>query len=1508
MISVIRKFVVIISLILIIYFLQFIQIDTGQVFQADTLLSLGFILISAFSFGEFAYLLGLSRISGYLVAGVIFGPYSDLIFQKDFFNIFSDTTINDLKLLNNLALSLIAIYAGGEIVLKNFLVERKVISLIVLFKLLLIPLIISGVILIASPYIQIFNGIPFDVILVIALLIGILMLETSPEATIAVINETEDKSRFSQLVLSLAVLKNIILVILISLVVAFSGVLLNPEVGFNSNTIINALQEIILSVFVGLIIAYLIILYLKYVKEEKLIFVLAILFIVLELSRILNLNFLFVFITIGFVVNNFSKYSEDLIGPIKKLSLPIFVIYFTIAGAGLNLNTFVFTFQLAILVFVLRLLLLYATTKIATKISGETPELQNNLWLGFVAQSGLASGFIIYFSTSVNQVQELVVPIIVSVIGLNLLFGPALYKVGVKRFNRGTSETQKKEEKVKEKIKKEIVQHKKFDIPQFEDPGLNNLVLSLRENLITHLREFESSLINKRSEDALEFYYQVVEKYIEEYQKLKNLFTKGRVSGKEIKEEVLKIQQEISQWFADISIKRKSIEQQILNAEYLLQKLFDELKEYCETAPEFIRVEQELDKYEFETDDNLFIRFAKIYKRNLRIIKKFLRFGSVLRRRIPYVTLIKYFFEYQIALEMEKVAFLMGLERLNVLRKVKRIYDDVTINLEELLNLIAEYKDIEAVSLLAVDKLNEIHDRLKQEISSIGEEIESSNQNISTRLNYAFANPFNQFLKAILKAGTIELSIRKFQFSKIYSETLKARETTLESIRFWVNYFLGFLGVCERDARIFEITGKINSIVNDTIVHHSDTINAELRELINNINTKLKTFENELANKKISSIEKISLIKNLITKYRDDVILILNQKGIARLNYLKKTYSLLNTINSLKERFNSIIKEYNNEIKVLDEKDFEIKETRTKYIELKTLHFTEIIKSYFENEILQEIIKINEIINGHISSSILELKNIENVIYYHFNIAIEEINTLEKEVEPNQINLELQKIFDDTLKTTTKLVRDKLKVWDRQIEKFEREIEVSLTEKIYKQINAIKESFRKELTIELEKRIQKKKFPEIFRLLKFSLNKNLNKLKKQWLIIKSKYNRIIKPLLMEERDILEFYLEGKSVIIYCYEQTIYEQKVYNSLPFVYKKLFDYKSSEIVEILVGREREKAILEKAYERTLNGLSGSAAIIGESGTGKSSLITAFLMKTQIDTEIHRYAFEKTIKSEKELLKILSETLGLDYIASYDELISELSINPKYKVIILEDIHKIFLRKYGHLEAMKKLLLIISETSNKIFWIVSISYHAWELLNRILNISNFFPFQIKTEVLAKDQIKEAILKRHRTSGYELEFLPDVSLKSSKPFKLSFSNKEKQSNLQEEYFNRLYEACEGNITSAMFYWMKSIKEFKNNKIYIAPFKKLDFRFLQNFEIEKLLTLSNLIQHGSLTISEHQEIFNFDLEKSKTILNFLSSANLIHFELNEIGEKVYYLNPALYKPIEIELRKLHIFE
>lgn len=1506
--SEVRKLIIVILLLALTLGIQFLQI--GDILSGETLLVFGLIFLIAFSFGELTNLIGLTRITGYLIAGIIFGPYSSVILPTNQLSIFSDTVINDLSLLKDFTIGLIALSIGNEINLKELIEGKKTIGFIVLFKILFLSIPVALILLLISPYFETLRFLNFNSLIILSLLIAVFMISTSPAATIAVMNEAEDRSKLSKYILNTAVIKDFVVIILLSVIISFSKLILTSgEQNFDYSILKGTIQELLFSIILGILFSYLIIGYLRYIGKEKFIFLFASILIFIKITSFFQISFLLVFITTGFIIRNFSKYSSDLIEPIEKLSLPLYCILFTIIGAELNLNVILLTYQVAALIFLLRIFLIYLTTKFSTKIAGEKLDIQNNLWMGFISQSLMVVGSISFITTSIPETGKIYFSYLMAITAFNLLLGPPIFKFAIRNYNRVfNKELLEQEKKFEEKVRAEVVPYKKFNVPDFENDTLNELVISLREKLISHLQEFENLLINKRSEESLEYYYQIVEKYIEEYQQLKNIFTKGKVSGREIKAKVLLIQQEISEWFAQNSVQRKSVEQQILNAEYLLQKLFDDLKEYCENAPYSIVVEQEHDKYEKESDDSLFIQTIKSIKRFDKNLRKFLGIKTGLKRKIPYVTLVKYYFEYQIALEMEKVAFFLGLERLNVLRKIKKIYDDVTTNLEELINLIAEHKDIEAISLLAIDKLNEIHDKLTQEISSIGEEIESSNKNISTRLNYAFANPFNKFLKSILKAGTIELNIKKFHFSKIYAETSKAKETTLETIRFWVNYLLGFLGVCERDARIFEITGKINSIINDTMISHSDMINSHIRNLIIELNSLFKNFENELSSKNFLKPENLVSIKNLISKYRDEIIKALYEKGISKLTMLKKTYSIVNTINSLKDQFVSIIKEYDKEIKVLDEQDFELRETRTKYIELKTLHFIDIIKNYFENEILQEIIKLNEIINGHLSSSILELKNIENIIYYHFNIAIEELNKPELGKNSHITEEEIQKIIDDTLKSSTKLLREKIRIWDRQIEKFKSEIEVSFTEKIYSQISRIKESFRKELTAELEKKIKPSPSQLMFKELVQTLNKINSLIKRFFLISKRKFNQIFRPLIREIKEFLEFDLDGKSTIIYSYDQTVYDEKVYNSLPFVYKKLFDYTSSEIVEILVGREKEKKLLNQAFERNLKGLSGSTAIIGESGTGKSSLITSFLTKLQTDANIYRYNFEKTISSERELLKTISELLEMKFISSYDEMISELNLNPVYKIIVLEDIHKLYLRKFNGLEAMKKLLLIISETSSKIFWIVSISYHAWQLLNRILNIGNYFPFQIKTEVLSKEQIKEAILKRHKTSGYNLEFLPEEEFKIHKQLKYSLLSQDRKMALMNEFFDNLYEVCEGNITSALFYWVKSIKEFKNETIYIKPLRKLDFRFLESFEIDKLLTLSNLVQHGSLTIKEHQEIFKCEEEKSKAILNFLNAANLIHFDMNEIGEKVFYINPAIYKNIEIELRKLHIFE
>lgn len=74
--------------------------------------ALGFLLLSAFLLGEMAPPLRLPRISGYLLAGVLFGP--------DALGLVGADSLERLKVIDSLALTFIALSAGGELSLGSF--------------------------------------------------------------------------------------------------------------------------------------------------------------------------------------------------------------------------------------------------------------------------------------------------------------------------------------------------------------------------------------------------------------------------------------------------------------------------------------------------------------------------------------------------------------------------------------------------------------------------------------------------------------------------------------------------------------------------------------------------------------------------------------------------------------------------------------------------------------------------------------------------------------------------------------------------------------------------------------------------------------------------------------------------------------------------------------------------------------------------------------------------------------------------------------------------------------------------------------------------------------------------------------------------------------------------------------------------------------------------------------------------------------------------------------------
>lgn len=1469
------------------------------------LLSIGLVLIISFTLGEFLALFKLPKITGYILTGILFGPYSNLIFHFNSFALLFKDYSDIYQVLYGLVLGLMFFIIGSSYKI-NVPKEIKLSSyLLTLVNSLFFIVALPFVFLIVQNLIPTFFSSNSIHIFVITLLISIFLIDSSPEITFAVIEEQKENSLISRILLNTSILKSVLLALPISLSLLASHHIISPDENSVLLVGLKILSSLILTIISGIILGVLFNTFLKISGKESAILLLGFILLSNEISSQLNLISPVLFLTFGFIVSNYTKEFEDVKDSILNYAPLIFLIYFTLTPSSFDFTLLPILILPVLLIFIVRLTINFISSKIALSVLKYDKSKQNTFWLGLTPQGTVILILLSLITNNLGQDGQIVYTFSSSLIFINFLIGSPLV-----RLLFGFMKLKQKEahEEVKPSQKIEFVEYKKFKVPEIESETLSNLVKSLREILIKYHKEFES-FVNTQSEQSIEFYYQVVEKYIDEYRNLKSFIIEQRASGKNLKSQILKIQQELARWFADLSLNRLKLEESFFEAESLLQSLFDKLEIYCNNSPEYIIVEQEQDKYEYFESDNLVVRGFKIFKRLDLNFRHILGIKSRLKRKIPYLTLIKYYFEYQISQEMKEVAFIIGMERLNTLRKIKTIFDDVNKNLEELLNLVSAYKEIQAISTIAIDKLNEIHEKLKQEITSIQEEVNTSTINTCTRLQYAFSNPFNEFLETLNKAGTIEINLRKFQFSRLIEKTENTKESTRETLRYWKNYLQGFLGICQRDARTIQIMGKIKDLIDDTIVYQFDEIYEDLRNKNQQLISLIRKIDKEISKDNYHKFENVSEFISFIKKSYDEILFLVRNREKLKLFDNQHNQSTVTLSSLLKEHFKQVIEEFkaHKDLKVLNEKDIEKIHTQTQYIPLKPLHYLEIVQNYFEIKILPEILELQKLITAQINNSLSELQNIENIVKFHFNVAFKEIDETINSDSIQEKSSEISRIIHEHVKSPISLLLEKIKTWNKQIENFQIEFELTLIKKIDDQISNLKDIF-KEKAAEAEK--QKEEPTNLKKLtitMQFIFNFIINKSQIKFSQIISSIKGITKKSFEEVKGPAKLDLEGRSIILYSYNQTQLNQDVYNSLPQIYRGLFNYTTTDFPEILVGRKNEKELLKEAYERSKCEQPASCSIIGETGTGKSSLISNFLLNFVDESSYITYVFKSTIYSESKLLNELKRIFKYEHVHSFNDLISELLINPPAQIIVLEDIHKLFLRKTNGLDALKKLLLLISETNHKIFWIVSISFHAWQLLNKIIFIDNYFTHQIKTENLRKEEIYDAIMKRQNTFNYKVEFLAGDSLLLKKKIKYHFSNQEVQKILEDEFFNKLFKVTEGNITAALFYWLKSIKEFKNNTIYINPLEELDLSFIQNLHIVKILTLSNLILHGSLTAKEHCEIFRMSEDESKAIFNFLTSANLVHATLNENGEKVYSINQAIYKPLEIEIRKLGIF-
>jgi hypothetical protein len=395
----------------------------------------------------------------------------------------------------------------------------------------------------------------------------------------------------------------------------------------------------------------------------------------------------------------------------------------------------------------------------------------------------------------------------------------------------------------------------------------------------------------------------------------------------------------------------------------------------------------------------------------------------------------------------------------------------------------------------------------------------------------------------------------------------------------------------------------------------------------------------------------------------------------------------------------------------------------------------------------------------------------------------------------------------------------------------------------------------------------------------------------------SSYNNLSELLGFKQSDSSGRYVETAAA-----DFLIDSDKKISHLPLIYRRLFASEALTESRYFKGRMTVANQLTEAFERWSAGNFANYVLIGEKGSGKTTCMN--LLPNQIvgKTTTYRGNIANTTWEESALMHQLCDVIGCKKVDTAGEFIAQVSGKSGRFVVVLEGFQNIYLRDMHGFAALEAFLLVISQTSDKVFWIVTSSRYGWQYLDKIYNVSAHYSHMRFVDRLTQDVTEDVIMSRHKVSGYDLHFEPDKDTKSSRAYKkLANDYVAQQDLLKTQFFKALHEVSEGNIGIALFYWLRSIREVEVDHIVIAPFTDAKIKLGDGFSNEDLFILGALILHDDLTEVELSHVMHQSIEKSRLSLLKLKSRSILVKR-----DDRYYINNLLYRHLVNLLKSRNI--
>jgi Kef-type K+ transport system membrane component KefB len=276
------------------------------------------------------------------------------------------------------------------------------------------------------------DGLGFPGVLALGALLGIWSANSSPDLTVAVIEEATSKTALTDVILGVTIVKDVVVIVLFTLMLGFA----QPILGHSAEghgVFLDLLREVGGALVVGAALGWVFSLYLEQEGEQPAYAVFLFAYVLVLAADLLHLELLLAGVAAGFTIENLSEAGDEMIRGIEKVSVVIFAFFFTIAGASLDLGAIGGFWLAAVILFSARLGLTYYGARLGTRWAGADLEIQRLTWRGLMSQGGVTLGLLLVLKDSFPEIGEGVVALGMAVIIGNILGGPVLLKTALAR-------------------------------------------------------------------------------------------------------------------------------------------------------------------------------------------------------------------------------------------------------------------------------------------------------------------------------------------------------------------------------------------------------------------------------------------------------------------------------------------------------------------------------------------------------------------------------------------------------------------------------------------------------------------------------------------------------------------------------------------------------------------------------------------------------------------------------------------------------------------------------------------------------------------------------------------------------------------------------------------------------------------------------------------------------------------------------------------------------------------